>query len=120
VRGGIGMSAMETADSYSPLIAQLNAGWRVIECSDQQQWIRQRRGSPKKARRDDWRGHSYCRTAEALRRCTRDYVGAIEPTAAVILAALPPLIRAAAAGGPAAAFVQRRFNTNEKRARPLT
>ena len=38
-------------------------------------------------------------TAEALRRCTRHYAGAIDPTTAGILAALPPLINGAPAVG---------------------
>lgn len=86
------MSDSETSDDYSGLVAQLNPDWRVVECRDRVQWILQRRGSPKKARRNDWRGRSYCRTAEGLRRCTRDYVGVIDPSAAIILAALPQQI----------------------------
>ncbi len=86
------MSSMESADTYSGLIVQLSADWRVVECRDAQLWILQRRGSPKKPRRNDWRGRSYCRTAEALRRCTRDYAGAMNPTAAAILTSLPERI----------------------------
>jgi hypothetical protein len=86
------MSTMETADNYTGLIVQLNADWRVVKCPDGQQWILQRRGSPKKAHKDDWRGRSYCGTSEVLRRCTREYVGAIDPAAAAILAALPERI----------------------------
>jgi hypothetical protein len=56
------------------------------------QWILQHRGSPKKPRRDDWRGRSYCQTREALIRCTREFAGAIEPVAIAILTALPALI----------------------------
>lgn len=88
------MSTMESADTYSELIVQLNTNWRVVECRDRRQWILQRRGSPKKPRRNDWRGRSYCGTAEALRRCTRDYAGGIDPTAANILASLPERINA--------------------------
>jgi hypothetical protein len=88
----MGVSTMESADTYSGLVAQLSADWRVVECRDRQQWILQRRGSPKKPHTNDWRGRSYCRTAEALRRCTRDYAGAIHPTAAAVLAALPDWI----------------------------
>ena len=86
------MSTMESADDYSELVAQLDADWRVIECRDRQQWILQRRGSPKKARANDWRGRSYCRTAEALRRCARYHAGTIDPTSAAILALLPERI----------------------------
>jgi hypothetical protein len=87
-------SRIESADDYSGFVAQLNPDWRVVECRDRVQWILQRRGSPKKPRRDDWRGRSYCRTSEVLRRCTREYADAIDPTAAAILAALPERIDA--------------------------
>ncbi|WP_338827170.1 hypothetical protein [Bradyrhizobium sp. 27S5] len=86
------MSRAETADDYCGFVVRLNADWRIVECRDRIQWILQRRGSPKKSRRNDWRGRSYCRTSEALIRCTREYAGAIDPTAAVILAALPARI----------------------------
>jgi hypothetical protein len=85
-------SRLETADDYVGLVVQLNPDWRVVKCPNGQQWILQRRGSPKKARRNDWRAHSYCRTAEALRRCARVYTGVIDPTAAAILASLPERI----------------------------
>jgi hypothetical protein len=84
------VTASETADDYDSIVAQLNQGWRVIECRDRIQWILQRRGSPKKPRGDDWRGRSYCQTSEALIRCTREYAGEIEPAACTVLAALPP------------------------------
>jgi hypothetical protein len=83
------MSTMESADTYSGLVVQLSADWRVVECRDSQQWILQRRGSPKMSRRDDWRGRSYCRTRGALIRCTREYAGATDPAALAILAWLP-------------------------------
>jgi len=86
------MSTMESGDTYTGLVAQLNADWRVVECREHQQWILQRRGSPKKPRTNDWRGRSYCRTAEALLRCTRNYAGAIDPAAAAILTSLPERI----------------------------
>ena len=57
---GVAVSRIETADDYFRVIARLNPRWRVIECRDGIQWILQRRGSPEKARRDDWRGRSYC------------------------------------------------------------
>jgi hypothetical protein len=77
-----------TADDYDGIVAQIDSDWRIIECRDRLQWILQRRGSPKKPRRDDWRGRSYCRTSDALIRCTREYVGEIDPAASAILAAL--------------------------------
>jgi hypothetical protein len=88
------LSVSETADDYARIVAQINQDWRVIECRDRVQWILQRRGSPKTSRGDDWRGRSYCRTSEALIRCTREYAGAIDPAASAILAALPPSIDA--------------------------
>jgi hypothetical protein len=79
---GVAVSRIETADDYFRVIARLNRRWRVIECRNGIQWILQRRGSPEKVRRDDWRGRSYCRTREALIRCTREYCGAIDTRAA--------------------------------------
>jgi len=83
---------LETSDNYDGFVAQLNPDWRVVECRDRVQWILQRRGSPKTPRGDDWRGRSYCRTSAVLIRCTREHAGAIDPTAAAILAALPARI----------------------------
>ena len=83
---------MEKADDYCGFVAQLNSDWRVVEYRDRIQWILQRRGSPKRSRRDDRRGRSYCRTSEALIRCAREYAGAIDPAAATILGALPACI----------------------------
>ena len=80
----------ETADDYVHVVADLNPAWRVIECRDRVQWILQRRGSPKKPPKDDWRARSYCRTSEALIRCAREHAGEINPTACTALAALPP------------------------------
>jgi hypothetical protein len=69
------ISTRESADDYHKVIAQLSDRWRVIECADGIQWILQHRGSPEKPRRDDWRGRSYCRDREALRRCGREHAG---------------------------------------------
>ena len=86
------ISRSESADDYHRIVARLNPGWRVIECTHDIQWILQRRGSPERPRTDDWRGRSYCRTSEALRLCTREHAGAVDPAAAAILAALPEWI----------------------------
>jgi hypothetical protein len=83
------MSLVETADDYCRIVAQLNPGWRVIECRDRLQWILQRRGSPKMSRRNDWRGRSYCRTSQALIGSAREYAGAIDTAATAILNSLP-------------------------------
>lgn len=92
------MSRLEKADDYCGFVVQLNANWRVVECRDRIQWIPQRRGSPKRSRRDDWRGRSYCRTSEALIRCAREYARPVDPAAASILADLPERIELAAPG----------------------
>ena len=89
-------SLRETADGYSGFVAQLNPDWRVVACRDRAQWILQRRGSPEKPRGDDWRGRSYCRTKEALIRCTREHAGPIDPAAGAILTSLPEWIETAA------------------------
>jgi hypothetical protein len=86
------MSQMESADGYLGLVARLNDNWRVVECRERLQWILQRRGSPKTPRADDWRGRSYCQTSFGLLRCARAHAGAVDPSAAAILAALPERI----------------------------
>lgn len=83
------MSTREAADDYTGIVLMLNENWRVIVCRDGIQWILQHRGSPKTSRKDDWRGRSYCRTSEALRRCTREYAGIVSSTALEILAGFP-------------------------------
>ena len=86
------MSKRECADDYGRIVVKLNDHWRIVECQDRIQWILQRRGSPNRPRRDDWRGRSYCRTSEALRRCAREYVGDLDSKALAILAGLPSRI----------------------------
>jgi hypothetical protein len=86
------MSRTETSDDYPKLVAVLNQDWRIVECHDRTQWVLQHRGSPKKPGRDDWRARSYCQTSKALRRCTREHAGTVEPAAAAVLAALPERI----------------------------
>jgi hypothetical protein len=91
------MSGSEEADDCRAIVAKLNDGWRVIVCKAGTQWILQHRRSPKKAPADDWRGRSYCRTSEALRRCAREHAGTIDAAAAAILAALPERINESSA-----------------------
>jgi len=77
----------EENDAY-PVVASLNAGWRVIVCKAAIQWILQRRrGGP-----NGWRGRSYCRTSEALVGCAREHVGGTAGDALVILLRLPDRI----------------------------
>jgi len=90
------LAKSESSDTYHRVVANLNPGWRVVECRHGMQWILQRRGSPETSRGDDWRGRSYCQTAEALIRCAREHAGEIEPAACTILAALPARIAVAA------------------------
>ena len=78
----------ESYDAW-PVVARLNAGWRVIACRDGVQWILQARHGAEKPAGASWRGRSYCQTSEALIRCAREHAGEIEPTAGAILAALP-------------------------------
>lgn len=86
------MSQREAADDYTAVVAKLNQNWRVITCRDGIQWILQHRGSPKKSRKDDWRGRWYCRTSEALLRGTRAYAGSIDSQAMLLLMKLPDRI----------------------------
>jgi hypothetical protein len=81
----------ESTDSYGDVMAVLNHKWRVIRCRDGLQWILQSRDSLTAAK-GIWRGRSYCRTRDALIRCTREYAGAIDKAAAAVLAALPDWI----------------------------
>ena len=62
----------ESYDDYPRVVAKLNDRWRVIECRDRIQWILQRQDAQKGPRGPIWRGRSYCRTSEALRRCCRE------------------------------------------------
>jgi hypothetical protein len=78
----------ESADSY-PVVARLNARWRVIACRHGIQWILQYRNRAETVATDAWRGRSYCRTKEALIRVCDAHVGEIDPEAEAILARLP-------------------------------
>jgi hypothetical protein len=82
------MSAPEEDDDYYAVVARLNADWRVIVCAHGLQWILQRGYRAKNHGDIRWRARSYCRTKEALLRCSREYASAIDP----MLAALPDRI----------------------------
>jgi len=90
----------ETADDYPHIVVVLNDGWRVIECRAGVQWILQHRNRAKTVARDGWRGRSYCRTRDALIRCTR-HAGAIEPVVLAVLASLPDWIESSTLFVPA-------------------
>jgi hypothetical protein len=74
----------EENDDYHPVIANLNARWRVIACKSSIQWVLQRRDGA-----DHWRGYWFCRTREALIRGARGHAGDIAGDALVILLRLP-------------------------------
>lgn len=67
------VSSKETADNYRSIIAELNAGWRVIECRDGMHWILQRRAFTAK---DQWRARACCRTRCGLLQVVHEYVRA--------------------------------------------
>ena len=54
----------EDADDYRHIIVQIDDRRRVIDCQDHIQWIVQLWNGGR------WRGRSYCRTREALIRCS--------------------------------------------------
>jgi len=83
------LSRSESTDNYDRVVARLNDRWRVIECQHRLQWILQYRASAETYATARWQGRSYCRTSQALRRCSREHAGAIDPDAAAVLAALP-------------------------------
>jgi hypothetical protein len=84
-------SKPEEADDYHAVVARLNKTWRVIVCSAGIQWVLQRRAGERHGRAR-WEGRSFCRTSHALNRLSRMRAGAIDPTAATILAGLPERI----------------------------
>jgi hypothetical protein len=79
----------ESSETYGRVVARLNPRWRVIECSAGIQWILQCRTSAETYPTSNWKGRSFCMTRQALLRCSREHAGAIDPSAASILAALP-------------------------------
>jgi len=82
---------LKESDLHYPNI-RLNARWRVIVCRDGVQWILQHLHGPETGLKACWDGRSYCRTKEALLRCSRLHCGAIDPVAEAALAALPETI----------------------------
>lgn len=80
----------ESADSYRRIVARLNARWRVVECRDGIQWILQ--FAKKSGHGAVWRGRSYCRTREAVKRVCALQAGDIDATANAMLESLPDWI----------------------------
>jgi hypothetical protein len=85
------MKISEEASDYHAIVAQLNDTWRVIVCRSGIQFILQHRRGERRGRAR-WENRSFCRTSEALNRLSRKHAGAIDPTAAAVLAALPDWI----------------------------
>ena len=77
----------ESADNY-PIVATLNARWRVIACRHGIQRVLQYRNRSETVATDVWRGRSYCRTREALIRVCDYHAGAIDPGTRAILEGL--------------------------------
>jgi len=98
------VSLVETADDYDRIVAGLNARWRIVECRHGLQWILQARASTETYATSRWRNRSYCQTSEALRRCAREHAGALDPSAAAFVAALPEQIDALSANPTEAGF----------------
>jgi hypothetical protein len=84
-------SRSEEADDYDAVVARLNDRWRVIVCVADIQWVLQRRTGERHGRAR-WEGRGFCRTSEALNRLSRNHAGAIDPSAAAVLASLPERI----------------------------
>ena len=79
----------ETSDNYGAVIAVLDKRCRVIEASDESQWILQVR---KKGREKwPWRASGYFLTRDALiKRCINHCYGQLDPATERSLNALPP------------------------------
>ena len=85
----------EASDDY-PIVARLNANWRVIVCSGGIQWVLQHGGRAKNHGHMRWRSRSFCRTREALIRVSRQHCGMMDAAAVSILEALPATVEAVA------------------------
>ena len=91
----------ESADDYPNIVARLSDNWRVIVCAGGIQWILQRRDGERSGRAR-WTGVSYCLTREALVRLCRALSEPVDPSALLILAALPKHFKTEAAVASAA------------------
>ena len=88
------MNARETAADYPDIVARLFDKWRVILCPAGLQWIVQRRDG-ERAGGTRWAGVGYRQTREALLRLCRGLDSPVDPSALLILAALPEHIAVA-------------------------
>ena len=81
-------SPHESDEDYRAVVAVLSDRWRVVACTAGIQWVLQtRRGKL-------WRGRSYCRSKVRLLGSVRDYCGAVDPAAMLVLQLLPDWIEA--------------------------
>jgi hypothetical protein len=69
-----------------PVVAVLNARWRVVTCENSFQWILQ------SGRGSQWSSLYFCRTREGLIACVREYAGHIDGVAMAVLLRLPERI----------------------------
>jgi len=67
-RRGVSGHVGEGNDAY-PVVVQLDETTRVIRCQDDMQWIVQTKVSRKDPAKM-WLGRSFCRSKEALLRCS--------------------------------------------------
>lgn len=80
----------ESDQNYRGVLAILNDRWRVIVCRDGVQWILQyRKSAEKTGTRSGWRGRSYCRISQALKRDMGYHAGDICPYALAVIQSLP-------------------------------
>ncbi len=86
----------ESADDYPHIVARLSDKWRVILCPAGIQWILQRRDG-ERAGGTRWAGVGYCLTRDALLRLCRGLESPGDPSALLILAALPEHFKTGAA-----------------------
>ncbi len=77
----------ESDQNYRGVLAILNDRWRVIVCRDGIQWILQK--AEKSSHGTSWRGRSYCRTSQALKRDMGYHAGDICPYALAVIQHLP-------------------------------
>ena len=80
---GMAKTPSEISDDYPGVVVMLNPRWRVIAGSCGLQWILQHR----RLNREKWEGQSFCRTREAIIRCSAGYT--TDPAALAALEALP-------------------------------
>jgi hypothetical protein len=78
----------EESSDYRPVIATLNADWRVITCKNSIQWVLQKR----RGKSDRWDSRFFFRTRAGLLAFAHEYAGQISGDALVILLRLPEWI----------------------------